>query len=240
MKSQDPQAFFDQKVAAGYDQQWSKLAPLRETLNLLMGAVLADVRDDARILCVGVGTGSELVALAQRFPGWRFTGVEPSTPMLEVCLRKVEDSGVSSRCEFHGGYLDTLPQSEPFDAATSLLVSQFLLERESRIGFFREIAGRLRPGGYLVSSDLAADTDAPSYQALLQVWFRLMSGANVSSENLERMRAAYGRDLALLPPNEVAKVIAAGGFDTPILLLQTGLIHTWVARRPAAPNGQLV
>ena len=239
MKTQNPQAFFDQKVAAGYDQQWSKLAPLRDALNLLSGAVLADLRDDARVLCVGVGTGAELVALARRFPGWRFTAVEPSAPMLDVCRRKAEDSGIDARCEFHEGYLPTLRPCEPFDAATSLLVSQFLLEREARTGFFREIANRLRPGGYLISSDLAADTGTGSYQTLLQVWFRLMSGADVSPENLERLRAAYGRDVALLPPNEVAEVIAAGGFDTPIQFLQTGLIHAWFARRMPDSAGKV-
>lgn len=75
MQRQDPAALFDQKCAAGYDQQWFKLAPLRDALHLLMGAVLADLRVDARILCVGVGTGPELIYLGQRFTQWRFTAV---------------------------------------------------------------------------------------------------------------------------------------------------------------------
>jgi tRNA (cmo5U34)-methyltransferase len=91
------------------------------------------------------GTGAEIVYLAQRFPQWRFTAVEPSAPMLEVCRLRAEEHGIASRCVFHEGYLDSLPPSEAFDAATSLLVSQFILEREARSDFFRTIAERLRP-----------------------------------------------------------------------------------------------
>jgi hypothetical protein len=39
------------------------------------------------------------------------------------------------------------------------------------------------------------------------------------------------RDVAVLPPEEVAGIISAGGFDSPIQFLQTGLIRAWSARR---------
>ena len=77
------------------------------------------------------GTGQELVYLAEKFPRWRFAAVEPSAPMLAVCRRKAEERGVAPRCVFHEGYLDSLPPSAPFDAATSLLVSQFILDPEA-------------------------------------------------------------------------------------------------------------
>ena len=59
MQRHEIEAVSDRKCAAGYDQQWSKLAPLRDALHLLVAAVLSDLRDDARVLCVGAGTGSD-------------------------------------------------------------------------------------------------------------------------------------------------------------------------------------
>ncbi len=232
MQRHEVEAVFD-KSASGYDRQWSKLAPLREALHLLIAALLSDLPDGTRVLCVGAGTGAELIDLALRHPSWTFTAVEPSVPMLDVCRRKAEECGVASRCVFHAGYLDSLPATEPFDAATALLVSQFILDRAARSDFFRGIGARLRPGGWLVSSDLAADTGAAAYRSLLEVWWRVMRAADASPEGMDRMRAAYERDVAILPPEEVAAIVASGGFETPVRFFQSGLIHSWFARRSA-------
>lgn len=231
MQEQDAQPRFDQQVASNYDRQWAKLAPLRDALHLLIGAIFSDLPEDARVLCVGAGTGAEILYLAQRFPRWTFTAVEPSAPMLEVCRRNAQEHGLASRCVFHQGYLDSLPAAAPFDAATSLLVSQFVLEREPRVGFFRAIAQRLRPGGLLASADLASDLNSPVYPRLLDVWLQVMKAADVPPERLERLREVYGRDVAVLPQADIAALLESGGFEHPTLFFQGALIHAWYARR---------
>ena len=86
MLAEEVTAIFDQQAPI-YDQQWAKVAPLRDALNLLVAAVFSELPPDARVLCVGAGTGSEILYLASRFPGFYFTAVEPSGPMLEVSTR---------------------------------------------------------------------------------------------------------------------------------------------------------
>jgi len=228
---EEPAVAFDRAHAATYDQRFAKLAPMRDALHLLVGAILADLPTHARILCVGAGTGQELIYLAQKFPQWRFAVLEPAAPMLAVCRRKAEECGVASRCVFHEGYLDSLPPAEAFDAATSLLVSQFILSRESRAGFFRAIAERLRPGGYLVTADLTSDLASANYQELLEIWLRLMRETGSAPEQIEGLRVIYGRDVALLPQEEMTAMIVSAGFYNPVLFLQTVLIHAWCARR---------
>jgi tRNA (cmo5U34)-methyltransferase len=232
MRQEEITALFDQQ-ASSYDQQWSRTAPINTALHFLTSAVLAELPLKAKILCVGAGTGAEILALAQHFPEWHFTAVEPSTAMLDVFQRRAEEHGISSRCVFHAGYLDSLPAHGSFDAATAFLVSHFLLERDSRSAFFQSIAERLRPKGILLSSDLAGDLAAADCQDLLEVWFRVMSGsgATPSLEGLTRMREAYSRDVAILPPQEVREIIARGGFDSPVLFFQAGMIHAWYAKR---------
>ena len=229
MRSDEIKAIFDQQ-ASSYDAQWARTAPIRNGLHFLLAAVFAELPANARILCIGAGTGEEMIYLANRFPQWRFTAVEPSGAMLDVCRNKVEKEGFLSRCDFHEGYLDSLPDKNKFDAATCFLVSQFILEQDARSDFFRAIAARLRPEGILASSDLASEVGSTEYEAILQAWLNMMVAAGIPAEGLERMRAAYAKDVAILPPVQVASIIKSGGFDTPVQFYQAGLIHAWFSK----------
>ncbi len=223
-------AIFDQQ-ASSYDQKWSKLAPINSALHLLTGAVLSELPGNAKILCVGAGTGAEIIYLAEKFPGWHFTAVEPSRAMLDVLCRRAEEYGFSARCTVHAGYLDSLSSNELFDAATAFLVSQFILESHARAEFFQGIADRLRPEGILVSSDLAGDLASADGGELLEVWARMMNGSGISPDEIEKMREAYTRDVAVVPPSSVRQIISQGGFASPVPFFQAGLIHACYARR---------
>ncbi|WP_129974286.1 MULTISPECIES: class I SAM-dependent methyltransferase [unclassified Pseudomonas] len=232
MDNQALKALFDQQSAV-YDKQWSGIAPLRDALYLLLDSVFAGLPENARILCVGVGTGVEMAHLAQQFPGWQFTAVDPSGAMLDVCRQRATEGGFLSRCHFHEGYLDTLTDESGYDGATCFLVSQFLLDPQVRIDFFREIARRLVPGGILANADLASDTQSPAYEALLRHWMTLMASAQVPPQMLERARTAYARDVAILPVPQVASLIESAGFEAPVQFFQAGLMHGWFCPRKA-------
>jgi tRNA (cmo5U34)-methyltransferase len=224
---------FGEVHAATYDERFAKLAPLQAALHLVTQLALDELPSGARVLCVGAGTGAELLHLAAAFPGWRFTAVDPSEPMLRRCRLRAEAAGLGTRCSFHLGTVDDLPAGEGvFDGATALLVSQFLVDREARRGFFRAIADRLRPGAPLVVADLAAP--APSAR-LVTLWERAWLYADVPAERVARLRETFGKQVAVLPEEEVAAIIAAGGFDEPTRCFQGILIHGWLARRSESP-----
>jgi len=229
------EAVFDQQSAT-YDQQWARLAAFRDGIHLLLGALFGRLPPHARVLVVGAGTGAEIHALATRFPGWTFTAVEPSSGMVAAARQRAERHGYADRCRFHTGYLDTLPDTGAFDCATALLVSQFILDTGERTAFFRGIAHRLKDGGILASSDLAADVTSDGYKSLLDVWLQTMAGADVPADRLRKMQEAYARDVAILPPREVASLMAAGGFSQPVQFFQAGLIHAWYCHRPCPPT----
>lgn len=229
MRRDEIEAIFNQQ-AAGYDKQWARMAPIRDCLHYLLQGVLLELPRDARILCVGAGTGVEIGFLASAFPHWRFTAIDPSGPMLDVCRHRARDEGFEKRCQFFEGYLESLPPMATYDGATSFLVSQFILEREARVAYFQQIAQRLRPGAILASSDLSADVGSSSYDELLRLWFSLMSSAGLTAEALQRMRANYARDVAILPDASVASILTAAGFESPVTFFQGGLIRAWFAR----------
>jgi tRNA (cmo5U34)-methyltransferase len=230
MDANQLKTLFDQQ-APHYDQQWASLAPIRDGLHFLLESALSGLPPDGRILCVGAGTGAEISHLASRFPGWRFTAVEPSGAMLLHCRERAARDGYLERCDFHEGYVESLPAGARFDAATCFLVSHFFTDRDERIGFFRAIASRLRPGGLLASSDLTADRASPEYEVQLAHWFRMMSGAGIAPDNIERMRAAYAGDVALVPAAELESIVKEAGFVLPVPFHQAGLIRAWLSRR---------
>ncbi|MHB8869086.1 MAG: class I SAM-dependent methyltransferase [Thermoleophilia bacterium] len=219
------------RMASGYDDKTARLAPVNNGLYFLLESVLAGLPQEARILCVGVGTGAELIHLAGVFPGWRFTAVEPSRAMLDACRKRVGDAGISSRCSFHEGYLESLPAEDMHDAATCFLVSQFILDAQARSDFFRQIADRLVPGGILANADLSADVQSDDYDALLAVWQRVMAGSDLSAERLDRMKSGYAKDVAILPSGELASIIESGGFDEPVQFFRAALMCGWFATR---------
>lgn len=230
MNDEELRQVFD-RMASGYDRKQARMAPIYGGLYFLLESILAELPRDARILCVGVGTGAELIHLAAAFPGWRFTALDPSRAMLDACRKRIDETGLSSRCSFHEGYVQSLPPEEAYDAATCFLVSQFIIEAPARSAFFKEISERLVPGGILVNADLTGDVESEDYDALLAVWQRVMDPSAVSAEALDRMKAGYAKDVAILPPDAVASIIESGGFERPVRFFQAALICGWFAKR---------
>ncbi|WP_428242095.1 class I SAM-dependent methyltransferase [Gynuella sp.] len=230
MNQDEIKELFDQQ-AKGYDTQWAKTSPIQNCLHLLLQSMFAGLPVDARVLCVGVGTGVELMGLAEQHPQWQFTLVEPSSAMLDVCRERVEKKGFRDRCHFHEGFLESLSVSNSHDAATCFLVSQFILEPTARSAFFQEIADRLKPGALLASSDLSSDIESSEYATLLPFWMDMISSVDITSENLERVRHAYANDVAVLAAQKVEQIIKSGGFESPVQFFQAGLIRAWLSKR---------
>ena len=88
MQQHELDALFNQQ-AAGYDTQWARMAPIREGLHFLLETVFADLPEDARLLCVGAGTGAEIAHLAERFPRWRFLALDPAPGMIAAAISSV-------------------------------------------------------------------------------------------------------------------------------------------------------
>ena len=216
--------------AASYDGKHQKIAPIRESLNLLTRILMLELADDANVLCVGAGTGSELLYLADAFPNMRFTAVDPAPAMLNICRKRATEAGIASRCTFHDGSLDTLPDGPRFAAATSLLVSHFITGLQDRKTFYGEIRSRLSANGLYVNATLAmgAETQVASDQK--RAWFDMQAFSGLGPGEVQKMRSAVGTEIVVLRTSEVESEIASAGFSVPVPFMQGLLIHGWYAR----------
>lgn len=222
-------SFFTQEIADGYDRRNSALAPISDCLHFLVRLVLADLPPDARILCVGVGTGAEILSLATAYPGWSFVGVDPSEEMLAVGRRRLDQAGVLHRCELLHGYAADAPR-EGFDGAVSLLVAHFI-KREDRKAFYSAIHDRLKPGGVFVSAEISGDLNAADFPAMLEDWKRIQSLMGASPDSLANLDRMMHDVLSVLTPAETEALWEAGGFPRPIPFFQAFMIRGWRAAK---------
>ncbi|MEL6496451.1 MAG: class I SAM-dependent methyltransferase [Cyanobacteria bacterium J06623_7] len=164
---------FDRDRAKEYDPDIRKAIPGYEALHHMARVWLQNsLAPEANLLIVGSGTGIELINYSQQNPRWFLTGVDPAVEMMAVAKSKLDQQGLKERVSLHTGYLDSLPETEPMDAATLLLVMHFLPDDGSKLQLLNNVARRLKPGSKLVLADLYGDRAAPYFSQFIHTWER--------------------------------------------------------------------
>ncbi|MBY8974944.1 class I SAM-dependent methyltransferase [Rhodobacteraceae bacterium NNCM2] len=225
-----PTQFFNREMAERYDERNSRLAPISDNLHFLMRLVLDDLPPRARILCIGVGTGADILALAEARPEWTFVGVDPSPEMLEVCRNKLRRADILARCDLVEGYVGQAPTGAGFDAAISLLVAHFV-PRADRPGFYQGIHERLKPGGRLVSAEICGDLDSAEFPEMVADWARVQTLMGASLDWLQKLPETLRETLCVLSPTETERLMREAGFRLPIQFFQSFMIRGFHARK---------
>ena len=130
---------------------WARLTESRARRRVLE---LAAPRPGEDLLEVAVGTGVQLVRLAQANAGGRAVGVEPSDGMLRQARRRLDAAGLAERTELVQGNALDLPLPE---SSFDLVVNGYMLDLLPRDDIPRALAEFkrvLRPGGRLVLSNM--------------------------------------------------------------------------------------
>lgn len=229
---------FDRTLAVKYDEK-TESNGIKQSLFVAAARLLEDpLPADSKVLCVGAGTGAEIISFAKLFPEWTFMAVDPAEAMLEEARKKVEEAGISPRVRFHVGTLETLSADErEFDVTTSFLVSHFIGDEEARTSFFASIAERLKPGGYLVTADLVSD--AAGSKGLFKPWLSVLKTAGFPYEDLEERGEALadGKGVPILPVDRLKTIIGSAGFEEPLQFYQWLYIHGFFSKKVITAGG---
>lgn len=160
-------------------------------------------RGSAKILVVGAGgTAQEIIAMAGLEPGWRFTAVDPSGPMLEAAKQQLAANNLLERTDLHLGHVEDLAADESYDAATLIGVLHHLDGDDAKGQILRSIQARLKPGAPLI---VAGNQYAYASQPLLlaawgQRWRQ--HGASPDEVKVKLGKILQGAD----PPHSEAAV----------------------------------
>ncbi|HEY8135421.1 MAG TPA: methyltransferase domain-containing protein [Candidatus Limnocylindrales bacterium] len=133
--------------AADYGRYWAPV--LEETARRLLEYVepfVAKRGGAVRMLEVGAGTGTLLLAALERWPRAEFIATEPARGMLDLAESRVRAARPGeSRVTFLEGLADALPVD---DSSVDLVISSFVLQLvPDRLAALREAARVIKPTG---------------------------------------------------------------------------------------------
>lgn len=221
---------FGKDRANSYDQNNLHMVPIYENLHYLIKIVLSQVAPNSKILCVGVGTGSEIIELAQAFPKFTFIAVDPSASMLEVCKDKLQKLNLIDRCELIHGYIEDAPEKDNFDAALCLLVLHHTsIEDRSKIiaGIFK----RLKKSGYFICAEISFDLSSSAFENIIEKWKSMIRRSGSPEEKIQSLPKMMKEHLFIQSPVDVERMLITSGFSTCIQFFQALMIRAWYSQK---------
>lgn len=230
----DSAAKFDTSRAAEYETQ-SRIAlagydACHELAACMLGASLGQ-GSAAEILVAGAGgTGNEIIIAARLEPNWRFVAVDPSQPMLELAIARINAAGLGARVFAALGTVDDLPDDRRFDAATLIGVLHHVPGEEGKRALLRQIAARLKPSApFILAGNHHAYASKP---LLLAAWGERwrMHGASADEIKAKLGKILQGAD----PPHSeeaVAQLLDEAGFEAPQRFFSSLFWGAWITRR---------
>jgi tRNA (cmo5U34)-methyltransferase len=213
-------------AARVYDERNRQLAPIGDNIHFLIRLILKNAPIRARVLCVGVGTGAEILSLSKSFPEWTFVGVDPSIGMLDVCREKLSSAGILNRCELIHGYIHDVPLGESFDAALSILVAHFV-KREDRLNFYHAMCSRLCANGILINTEISFDLNSQEFPLMLKNWEAVQSLMGATPESLANLSVLLREMLSVISPIETESLLKQSGIHLPVRFFQAFMISGW-------------
>lgn len=220
MSTPSAAAKFDPARAAEYAEQ-SRIAlagydACHDLAACMLASAIPAEAHAAQVLVAGAGgTAREIAALAGLTPGWRFTAVDPSRPMLDLANANVAAAGLDARVTTHLGYVDDLPADARFDGATLIGVLHHVAGDGAKAALLRSIARRLKPGAPLVvAGNYRRYAEHPR---LLSAWAQRWRMHGATPEEVARKLATILRG-ADPPASEdaVHALLDAAGFREPV------------------------
>lgn len=216
---------FEGEGAKAYDSRIPLLVPGYELLHQLCASrLMAALGQQARVLLVGVGTGSELLLLGRLCPRWTFVAQDISADMLAHARMRAEQAGMGERVCWHLGALPVL--DKPCDGALCLLVLHFLAQ-DAKAALLGDIYRQLNPGAPLLLADLMAPTDPLERKSMgLQAAL-----AGLPLPACEQMVRRLGEDFTSLDEGQTRRLLQGAGFAAAHRFFQALGFHGWLAQR---------
>lgn len=186
-------------------------APGHAGMLQMIGVLLAETMpEEGQILVVGAGGGLETRYLAGIEPNWRFLGVDPAVPMIELA-RAVAGPMAGDRLTLIEGTVDDAPAG-PFDAATCILVLGLIADDGAKQALLEQVRRRLAPDAPFILVDQCIDRSAPDFQRRLDRYADYARMSDVDAETITKAKAGVGSLESMVPHWRNEQLLREAGF----------------------------
>lgn len=152
---------------------------------------LLELDSSSTVIDMGAGTGAFTLYAARNCR--KVYAVDVSLAMLNRCLKKCEDMGLSNVSYFHGGFLTYNHEAEPADAMVSIISLHHLPDFWKLVGLTRA-SEMLKVGGRFFLFDIVFPSAAENLEGRLDAWVRSIaehSGHELAAEAKIHIREEY-------------------------------------------------
>jgi tRNA (cmo5U34)-methyltransferase len=225
----EKQIEFNGRWSNEYDDTAHKIIPLYHSIYELTEHLLRDgLNKEARILVAGAGTGKEIIDYSQNNPNWSFTGFDPAEPMLSIARRKVDAASLENKITLVHGLIDDVSE-ENFDAATSILVMQFLPDDGTKLNFLKGISEKLIPGAMMVLVDLEGEIGSDEYNTFNAAWENQQLFIRDESDRVRKEFIKREKEVHFIPQKRIETLLEEVGFIKIYKFLKAYLFGGYVA-----------
>ncbi len=220
---------FNSDKSDAYDEKIMKAMPGYQISHELTRYLLEDILPGAsKILVSGCGTGKELIDYSINNSQWQFLGFDPSEKMLSMAREKVDANDCAQRVHLLKGVVDDVLETD-FDAATSILVMQFLSSDEEIQRFLNNISAKLKIGAPLILVYLDGDKESDEYRILNSAW--KAQQLSIRRDDLSVIEEFKQRDkgIRFISQEQIELSLNKAGFSKPMKFFQAYLLTGQIA-----------
>ncbi len=227
----DATEHFGDKHASIYDAKIREVIRGYSEMHDLSYYLLKDTLEpNASILVSGVGTGHEAIIYATGQKGWQIVGVDPTSEMVQSSKNKIEQFEIGNRVKIIKGKVENIEDSN-FDAATSILVMQFLKDNGDKEQYLQEISKRLKKGSKIILIDLEGDKNSQNFNLLLSAWKCHQFNTRKDKEQTIKDFEHVDSDLQFIPEERITELLQLSGFKKICKFYKSYLLGGYMAEK---------
>ncbi|WP_203248530.1 class I SAM-dependent methyltransferase [Sporosarcina beigongshangi] len=222
---------FDKEMAAEYDKGVRRTLPTYDSMfKLVQTYIRANTAQQANVLIIGAGGGTELATLGPANPDWTFTAVDPAPPMLDFARMKAQDLEITERVKFIEGTVDDVEDGILFGAATCMLVLHFIAEMDEKLKLLKKIRLHLAPGAPFVMATMYGNPNDPAFDELFALWKAYwLDATKLTEAEVDDMEKVV-RTLSFISEEDIVGLLREAGFGSIAKFFTTNMFGGWICR----------